>query len=290
MLKKYFHRFFSKKVDYLISDISADQLLIVYLCGLLAIAVVLAIFTRLKFNPFYILYTALLLVVSCCIINAGFCKFLNLKNRITPSVITGLILSLVITPDPTVLGLLYFSLFLISVAAFATASKYIITIGKSHIFNPAVIGIALMSAGSVPNISWWVGVDVMTPFVVLGGLLIARKIQSGQMLTCFVAYAVTTTSILAYFFQDSIFSSIKDLIFSTGLLFVAFVLMTDPATSPIKQRHKLIFAVIAGVLVSPELHISSYYSSPVIAILAGNVYSFIANFTTKKKTENLLNA
>ena len=58
------------------------------------------------------------------------------------------------------------------------ASKYIFTIEKKHIFNPAAFAVAVTALAFGQTASWWIGGNIpMMAFVIVGGLLVMRKIQ-----------------------------------------------------------------------------------------------------------------
>ncbi len=56
------------------------------------------------------------------------------------------------------------------------ASKYIVAIKGRHLFNPIAFAVALTYFATNQSASWWVGNSVLLPLVLIGGLLIIRKV------------------------------------------------------------------------------------------------------------------
>jgi Na+-transporting NADH:ubiquinone oxidoreductase subunit NqrB len=78
--------------------------------------------------------------------------------------------------------------FLLAASGLAMASKYILTINKKHLFNPVAIAVALTALGPRQSANWWIGTSVMLPYVLIGGVLLVRKIRRGRMVFLFPYY------------------------------------------------------------------------------------------------------
>ena len=64
----------------------------------------------------------------------------------------------------------------------AIASKFVLAIGRKHIFNPVAIGVAASALLLDQPATWWVGGNLtLLPFVLVGGLLVVRKLQRFDM-------------------------------------------------------------------------------------------------------------
>ena len=66
-------------------------------------------------------------------------------------------------------------------------------------------------------------------------------------------------------------------LFHTPLFFFALVMLTEPLTMPPSRWLRLGYAALVGALFAPAVHIGSFYSSPEIALLAGNLFSFLVS-------------
>jgi ferredoxin-NADP reductase/Na+-translocating ferredoxin:NAD+ oxidoreductase RnfD subunit len=248
-----------------------------YLLGLILIAIGLSSFGDLKYRPIYIVISTVILVAACWIINRIFASVFKAPTNSESSIITALILALIITPNPTGFGIT----FLLAVSGLAIASKYILTIRKKHIFNPAAIAVALTALGPRQSASWWVGTAVMLPFVLIGGILITRKIQRGKMVSSFFISTTLATIIYSIISKTGVLTSLHDLIFSSSVFFLGFIMLTEPLTSPSTTKKQTWYAAIVGFLLPPQVHLLSFYSSPEIALVIGNLFSYLVSPKTK---------
>ncbi|MFI5212517.1 MAG: oxidoreductase, partial [Candidatus Saccharimonadales bacterium] len=170
-----------KLLDSLLDQITMYKLLVYYLLALIGAAMLLSALGILSYNPIAILVLSAYAVTLCWIANKLFAYLFKVPANPESPVITGLILALIITP------LLIQSNFLFIAAAsgLAMASKYLITIGNKHLFNPVAIAVLATSLGAGQAASWWIGSAALAPFVLIGGLLLVRKIRRGAMVACF---------------------------------------------------------------------------------------------------------
>src|SRR4051812_26267510 len=164
-------------IDNLINRITMYRLLLYYLIFLLGVALVLAFGGALPYDPFALLFSISFLVGVCGITNMIFAKAFGVPANSESVYISALILALIITPVAA-----YHDLWFLGWSGvLAMASKYILAIRRKHLFNPAALAVALTALTIDQTASWWVGTPVMLPFVLLGGLLIVRKIRRFNM-------------------------------------------------------------------------------------------------------------
>ncbi len=262
-----------KKLDRFIDKFTMYRLLIYYLLGLIAAAFFLGIFRDITYNPISILVTAGILVTANYFINLIFASIFDAPTANESAIITGLILSLIISPT---LGL-YNILFFIAASGLAQASKYLLTYKHKHIFNPAAIAVVLTAFGPKQSASWWIGTSVLLPFVIIGGLLIIRKIQRVRMFIYYFIATLTSTIFYAIISKSSVSTSIHDMIFSSAVFFLGFVMLTEPLSSPPTRKKQNIYGILVGFLLPPQVHFGSFYTSPEIALIIGNIYSFLVS-------------
>jgi ferredoxin-NADP reductase/Na+-transporting NADH:ubiquinone oxidoreductase subunit NqrB len=260
-----------KSIDAFLDGITMYRLLLYYLLALLLIAMGLSAFGDLHYKLTYIALSGLILVGACWVINKAFSYIFNATTNSESSIITALILALIITPNPTGFGIT----FLLAAAGLAMASKYLLAINKKHIFNPAAIAVVLTSLGPRQSASWWVGTTVMLPFVLVGGILIARKIRRGRMVASFLVSATLATTLYSLLTRANVFSNLHTMIFSSALLFLGFVMLTEPTTSPATARRQTWYAVLVGALFPPQVHLYNFYSSSELALVIGNAFSYL---------------
>lgn len=63
----------------------------------------------------------------------------------------------------------------------------------------------------------------------------------------------------------------------TPLIFFAAVMLTEPLTTPPTRLLRIIYGVIIGLLFAPQIHFGSIYTTPEIALIIGNIFSYIVS-------------
>lgn len=186
-------------------------------------------------------------------------------------IITGLILSLIISPSTSIHSLpLYFW-----AGVWAIAPKFMFAIKKRHVFNPAAASVAITAVAINQSASWWVGTAWMVPFVVLGGLLIVKKIQRFDMVLAFFAAAMIST-FLFHATSDPI-TLVRKTTLDSSLFFLGFVMLTEPLTTPPTKIMQVIYGAIVGILFPPQVNLFNYFSTPELALLAGNCFAYFVS-------------
>jgi ferredoxin-NADP reductase/Na+-translocating ferredoxin:NAD+ oxidoreductase RnfD subunit len=266
-----------KPVDKLVDGISMYRLLLYYLIGLVIAAIVFSATGSIHYNPLQIGVSAVTLVLACWLINKVFGYIFNAPVNPESSILTGLILCLIIPPTLSGNGFL----FLLAASGLAMASKYLLTIRNKHIFNPAAIAVVLTALGPRQTASWWVGTAVMLPFVLAGGLLVMRKVRREQMVLAFLLATTAATALFSSFGGQSALSNLHNMLLSSCIFFLGFVMLTEPYTSPTTRGRQLSYAVLVGILVAPQAHLLHFYTTPEIALVLGNIYAYLVSPKTK---------
>ena len=260
-------------IDSFLNKTTMYRLLIYYLGGLLAVAFIAGLFGNLGFNSLALFISVAILLATCWVINRVFAFIFNVPPNHESSIITALILALLITPK---LGI-YDITFLLAASGLAMASKYILTVHDTHIFNPAAVAVVITAFGPRQDASWWIGTAAMLPFVLAGGLLVVRKIRREQMVLAFFITAFVTTALFTWLSHGSVATAIKQTALTSPVFFLGFVMLTEPLTSPGTKNKQTWFGILVGVLVSPQMHIASFYTSPEGALIIGNIFAYIIN-------------
>ena len=267
-------------IDNFLNKITMYRLVFYYLLALLVIAAIFSAFGILPYNPISLTISTLILVAACWMTNKIFAKILRVPANVESVYITAFILALIIPPltlKPFDIGGFWF---LIAAAVFAMASKYILAIYKKHIFNPAAFAVVLTGFVLGQYASWWIGGNLaMLAFVLIGGLLVARKIQRFDLVLTFFAAAIISILVLNNGFDP--LTTIEKTFTHTCLLFFGFVMITEPLTTPPTRALRIIYGAIVGILFAPGIHIGQLYFSPEIALVTGNIFSYAVS--PKKK-------
>ncbi|MGE5603095.1 MAG: FAD-dependent oxidoreductase [Nitrososphaerales archaeon] len=262
-----------KTIDNLLNRVTMYRLVFYYLFGLLAVAVVLSFAHVLAYDPFAMLFSTAFILAACSVTNYIFSRVFDVPANVESSLITGLILALIITPINGY-GDLWF-LFWASVLAMG--SKYILNISGKHIFNPAALGVAVTYLTINQSASWWIGNPALLPFVLVGGLLMVRKLRRFKLIWSFMAAAVVVTFLAALFGGQPMSDAFRTLFLYSPFFFFAFVMLTEPLTMPPTNSRRNLYAALVGVLFPPAFHLGSFYTTPEIALLIGNVFSYLVS-------------
>lgn len=265
--------FMFKLIDDFLNGITMYRLMLYFLIVLVTWAIVLSFLHFLPFNPLTLVFSATFLTLVCWVTNKFLSKVFKAPTNLESVYITALILTLIITPMHSFSDLGIF----IWVAVWSQASKYIFAIKKKHLFNPAAFAVTLSALVLYKGASWWVGTTWMAPLLAVGGLLIARKIQKSALVSSFfvmVAMVVLGTSILR---GGNLFLTIQNTLLETPLLFFAFVMLTEPATTPPTKKLQIIYGFFVGLLFAQPFNLSFLNTSVEMALLVGNIFSYLVS-------------
>ena len=262
-----------KKIDYLLDRITMYRLVLYLLIALVGIASILAFFKLLPFSPLSLLGSSIFLVIICWAMNTILAYVFKVPANIESSPITALILALIIDPIKTPGDLQ----FLGWAAILAMSSKYILALNKKHLFNPAAIAVVITSFLLGESASWWIGTISMLPFVLIGGLLVTRKLRQADMLWSFYATALVIACGITLVQRGNVFTELKQLFVLSPLFFFAFIMLTEPLTAPPKKNLRRLYGILTGILFLPQLHIGNIYSTPELALIIGNVFSYLVS-------------
>jgi ferredoxin-NADP reductase len=114
----------------------------------------------------------------------------------------------------------------------------------------------------------------MVPFVLLGGVLIVRKIRRFDLVLSFFMTVAVTLMGLVLFTGLNLSSTASRIVLYSPLLFFAFVMLTEPLTIPPTKRLQIIYGVIVGFLFVPQVHLGSLYFTPELALIIGNIFAY----------------
>lgn len=240
--------------------------LVVYgLVLLLAVSFIFALTGDIYVSPSGLVVSTSLFCVVCYAVNRLFARLYHVPANSESWLITALILTCIMAPATTWQRALAVSV----AAAIAIASKYILMRRGANLFNPAAIAALVVSLCGVLPATWWIGSPSLVPFVIVIGGIIAYKVRRLQLFTVFAAVAL----VVALFVGDqSVSTVVTNTLFSTPLLFLGTILLTEPSTMPTIRRHQLLYAGIVGLIFASQLHVGNVGSTPQLALVIGNIF------------------
>jgi ferredoxin-NADP reductase len=260
-----------RALDQMLDHVTMYRLVLYYLSALLLAAFVLSLVGLVPHRPAAIAVSAVVVMASGWITNTVFARVFAVPANGESVYITALILVLILDPvtpaDPSGLA----ALALVSV--WATASKYILAVGRKHLFNPAAIGVVLAAFLLDRPATWWVGGNLpLLPFVLAGGVLVVVKLRRLDLVATFILVALAT--MLATAAPGEAGAALGGALRASPLLFFAFVMLTEPLTAPTMRRPRIAFAALVGVLFAPDIHVGSLYFTPELALIVGNAFAY----------------
>ena len=266
-------------VDQILNRVTMYRLVLYYLLALLALGIVASAMGLLPFSPYALLFSAGALTFFSFVANDIFAKVFKAQANSESVYITALILALIISPvmptDLAGLGFLFWA------SIWAMASKYIFAIGKKHIFNPAAFAVALTAFTIGQSASWWVGGNLpLLAFVAIGGLLIVRKIQRFDLVIAFFAVAVPMLIFTSPVFNP--WATVMSIIEHTPIFFFAFVMLTEPLTTPPTRALRIAYGAFVGAIYAPAISVMGIHATPELALLAGNILSYALSPKSKR--------
>lgn len=235
-------------------------------------AVLLSFFGILPYNGFFLMLSLALLVSVAWSVNQVSSFFARIPAHPDSSVITALILFFLLAP----IGTISDAMFLALGAAIAMLSKYIFAVKHRQIFNPAACAAVILGllGGSV---LWWVGSFAMLPAAVFAGYCILKKIRRFSLFFTAFGMGAGVSMVLGMMNGIHPFQSITQYLFSSPIIFFASVMVTEPLTTPPTHELRILYGAFVGVCSNIFFHIGPLYSTPELALVMGNIFSFVVS-------------
>lgn len=264
-----------RPLDDLLNRITMYRLLVYGLAGLAGISLLWSGFGLLHLSVLGMVLSLSLLVVG----SYGTNWFLSRAWRVPANSESWLIAALILfflLPPPATLSQ---AALVLAAGMTAIASKFIVAYRGRHIFNPAAFAAGLFVLAGLVHPTWWVGSSALWPLVALLGALVVRKIRRTYVAVIFGLASVAIMVLPSLLQQQEISSLVQLAITSSPLLFLGTIMLTEPATMPHRRVHQVLFALLVGGLYAWQLNINGVYIYPELALLIGNVYAFIVNWS-----------
>jgi glycine betaine catabolism B len=249
-----------KIVDGFLNHISMYRLVLFYCAALLAAAFVAGFFALVPVDPAALAFSTVLITAVCWLANRAITFALRIPANSESVYITALILALImpsVLPTDTAgmsgLGL---------ASVVAIVSKFVLAPFRRHVFNPVALGVAVSAIALDQPATWWAGGNLyLMPLIVIGGLLILRKVQRFDMFAVYLAANVIVTALSA----------------DADMRLDALQMLTEPLTAPAAFGPRLVYGAIVGALSVPLMHVGETYFTPELALLVGNAFTWIAS-------------
>jgi Na+-translocating ferredoxin:NAD+ oxidoreductase RnfD subunit len=248
-------------------------------------------------------YVALAMLAYLVIASIGYKSIMGIKNAIV-AVIAAVVVDIAINifkrkkaakPDGAVITALIIALILsfatstfviAATAILAILSKHLLVYKKKPIFNPAVVGLLLSVFLFKTGQSWWGAFGDLSAwtmiFLFIGGYVIANRINKFPQVFAFLLTSFILLAIMGIFHIGDAVDALRPP-FVNATLFFGFFMLTDPPTSPAKDKDQVIFGILtaaAGTIIYALFGGLIYLF---IGLLLGNLYTY----AKKRSTSNV---
>jgi ferredoxin-NADP reductase/Na+-translocating ferredoxin:NAD+ oxidoreductase RnfD subunit len=263
-------------IDNFLNKITMYRLVLYVLSLFFVVSVLLSLFDLLPYSPIYLFASAVIILAVSWLTNELLAYLYKAPTNVESVYITALILFFIITPLEEGQYSQFFTIAIFA-SVIAMASKYIFAIGKKHIWNPAAIAMVIAPFAIHQSASWWVADIHLTPFVIIGGLLSVKKIKRFDLVLGFVFVALISVSLTNFIAGSDISNALRITILYSPIYFFAFIMLTEPQTTPPTKWRRISYGAIVGVFFAPLLDIGSFYSSPELALVIGNIFAYMVS-------------
>jgi ferredoxin-NADP reductase/Na+-translocating ferredoxin:NAD+ oxidoreductase RnfD subunit len=259
-----------RKIDGLLNGTTMYRLIVYVLSIWIALALAFSFTGVLQYSWTGLGLSLVVAVGSCYLANLVLSWVWNVTTNTESWLITALILCCIMPQATTTARIAG----IIVAGCAAMAGKFILAWHGKHVFNPAALGAVVAGMVGLAYAGWWIGTPIMLPFVVIGGLLIVRKIRRFTLVATFIGISLATTAVMSVLQGNDLIASLRLAALSGPLVFLATVMLTEPSTLPPRRSMQLVYAVLTGVLFSTHLGDGIWAVTPHMALLLGNVFSF----------------
>jgi ferredoxin-NADP reductase len=260
-----------KYIDNILNGITMYRLMLWGLASLAIVSVLLSFFGLVSYGPASLTLSVTILLFVCFLSNTIFAHFFNVQKNVESEWITALILFFILTPVVS----LESAFTLVLVGVFAMLSKYVLAINKKHVFNPAAISLVLLGLLGSGSAVWWIGSEALIIPTVVLVFLVLRKIQRFEMFGVFFFLNLVMATIFGIVhglgFREVFLSNW----ISGPLVFFGGIMLTEPLTTPPTKKLQLLYGAFVGLVSGIQFSLGPVYSSPELALVIGNLLSFV---------------
>lgn len=214
----------------------------------------------------------------------------NIKGKYSSipdgAVITGLIISLILSSTTSILTIA-------GTAIIAILSKHLITFKKRPIFNPAAFGLLISVLLFQTGQSWWGAfgdLPVWTiAFLLVGGYIITNRINKFPQVFAFLLTSFLLLALMGFFNIGDAVDALRPP-FINATLFFGFFMLTDPPTSPAKDKDQILFGILTAAAGTIIYGIFGGLMYLFIGLCIGNLYYFQKKRSSSRISMNRSNS
>lgn len=185
------------------------------------------------------------------------------------AVLSGMIIAMVLSPHEPWYVYVWTS-------AIAIASKYMFRTRSANVFNPAALALVVTFYMFNTGQSWWGALPEASPYAMIvlfaAGIFITDRVKKIPQTLIFLGVYFLLFTVTAYLGDPANAGEIFRTPDFQSVMFFAFIILTDPPTSPITYRDQLICGAMVAVASYAvfELVGAAYYL--LAGVLVGNLW------------------
>ncbi|WP_442603196.1 RnfABCDGE type electron transport complex subunit D [Paenibacillus sp. KN14-4R] len=195
------------------------------------------------------------------------------RKRIRPdgALITGLIIALILSSTTS-------WLVVAATSIIAILSKHLLVHKKKPIFNPATFGLLLSIIIFKTGQNWWGAfADLpvwMMAFLLIGGYAVTNRVNKFPQVFSFLGTYLFLLLIMGLLNGGDASDALRPP-FIQAALFFAFMMLTDPPTSPAKYKDQIAFGVLTALVGAAIYALFGGLMYLFIGLLVGNCYHYL---------------
>jgi enediyne biosynthesis protein E5 len=160
----------------------------------------------------------------------------------------------------------------------AVISKYLIRTRSANVFNPAAFALVVMMYLLPAGQSWWGALPDVFPIwlraaLLAGGIYIADRVNKLPLILSFLGAYFLLFTVTAYLGDPRRVAEIFRSPDVEAVLFFAFIILTDPPTSPARYRDQWICGIIVAATSYAVFEILGVVYFLLAGALVGNVWA-----------------
>jgi ferredoxin-NADP reductase len=262
------------RVDALTGRVSMYRLATITLAIVVAQAVVFAFLDAIAPDPYAILGTLGVVLVATLGANEIAARFAHVVPHRESSVITALIVTCIVQPSLTTIGLVAAA----TAGVFAALSKYLIVYRGRHLLNPAASGVLI--AGWIGYYVgqgvgfWWIATPALLPAIAVGALLLLDRTRRLDVGVIFVALTIVVIGVRFMVTGTAPLGAVTTVLQLFPVVFLAGFMLSEPLTLPPRRWQRWLTAVVVAVAFSVPFGFGPIYTSPELALVMGNIVAF----------------
>jgi len=262
------------RIDALTGRVSMYRLATITLSIVLAQAVLFAFIGAIGPDPYAILGTFGVVLVATLGANEATARLARVVPHRESSVITALIVTCIVLPSLTTVGLIVAA----STGVLAALSKYLIVWRGRHLLNPAAAGVLV--AGIIGYFFnqgvgfWWVATPALLPAVAIGAVLLLDRTRRLDVGLIFIGLAIVLIGIRLVTAGTAPLGAITTVLQLFPVVFLAGFMLSEPLTLPPRRWQQWLTAAVVAVAFSVPFSAGPIYTSPELALIIGNIVAF----------------